>query len=166
MDKLGELVKKVLKEKIIKNVKETSSTGAGPSAATFTPGTGEQYAGKNTFNPNKKAKGTAVKYYYKLGYKDAPIGKSKSLTEEHVNVDEFITSLKITDPQLIKHISERITGFDQLETKLNELVPLITKAKKETLEHYKLHPDYEAIYGTDIANDYLDDLIKLFKTPE
>ena len=50
----------------IKGMNEISTTGG---SATFTPGTGMQYATPNAFNPNKKAKGAAVNYYYKLGYK-------------------------------------------------------------------------------------------------
>lgn len=56
----------------IKGVSEISATGTG---ASFTPGKGAQYATPNAFNPNKKAKGAAVNYYYKLGYK--PVDKKK-----------------------------------------------------------------------------------------
>ena len=69
MDKLKELIKKILKEKSGKDVNEESSTGSGPSAATFTPGTGEQYTSKLAFNPNKKAQGTSRNYYLKMGWK-------------------------------------------------------------------------------------------------
>ena len=38
------------------------------------------------------------------------------------------------------------------------------KAKHDTLDYYRQNPEsYEVIYGTDLANDYLDDLITLFK---
>lgn len=50
----------------IKGVSEMMTTGTG---ASFTPGKGAQYATPNAFNPNKKSKGTATNYYYKLGYK-------------------------------------------------------------------------------------------------
>ena len=50
----------------IKGMNEISMTGTG---ATFTPGKGAQYATPYAFNRNKKAKGTASNYYYKLGFK-------------------------------------------------------------------------------------------------
>ncbi len=30
------------------------------------------------------------------------------------------------------------------------------------MDYYKISPDFKVQYGTDIALDYLDDLIKLF----
>ena len=49
------------------------------------------------------------------------------------------------------------------QDKLNILVPLLKKAKKETMEYYKVDPSFQVKYGTDLAIDYLDDLITLFK---
>ena len=57
----------------IKSMNETSTTGG---TASFTPGTGAQYATPLAFNKNKKAKGTASNYYYKLGFK--PVDKKKT----------------------------------------------------------------------------------------
>lgn len=56
----------------IKSMNETSTTGG---TASFTSGTGAQYATPFAFNKNKKAKGTASNYYYKLGFK--PVDKKK-----------------------------------------------------------------------------------------
>jgi len=56
----------------IKGMTEMMTTGG---TASFTPGTGAQYATPFAFNKNKKAKGTASNYYYKLGYK--PVDKEK-----------------------------------------------------------------------------------------
>ena len=56
----------------IKGVSEMMTTGTG---ASFTPGKGAQYATPKAFNPNKKAKGTATNYYYKLGYKPVDVKK-------------------------------------------------------------------------------------------
>ena len=53
-DRIREIVRKILKE--------MSATGTG---ASFTPGSGENYATQFAFNPNKKAKGTANNYYVK-----------------------------------------------------------------------------------------------------
>jgi hypothetical protein len=72
MDNLKAKIKKICQE-YLKKLKEESTTGGGTaSSAGMTTGTGEQYATPFAFNPNKKAKGTAHNYYYKLGYKLAP----------------------------------------------------------------------------------------------
>ena len=63
-----------------------------------------------------------------------------------------------------KFIASRILAFDELERKLNQLVPLLQQAKHKTLDYYKQNPaSFEVVYGTDLANDYLNDLIELFK---
>jgi len=58
----------------VKGMQETMVTG-GTASFTSNVGTGEQYLTKNAFNSNKKAKGTASNYYYKLGYK--PVDRKK-----------------------------------------------------------------------------------------
>ena len=55
-----------LKEIIRKQLEEESATGTG---ASFTAGTGENYATPAAFNPNTNAKGAKNIYYYKLGFK-------------------------------------------------------------------------------------------------
>lgn len=64
MDRLKKIIKQVLKE--------MSVTGG---SATFTPGTGANYATPFAFNPNKKANGAQNIYYYKLGFK--PVNKKQ-----------------------------------------------------------------------------------------
>lgn len=158
----------------IKNLlDEISATGTG---ASFTPGKGENYATPFAFNPNKKAKGAAVNYYYKLGFKPAPKpkstktvdiipfnGKTKPLQESETNVEEYINNLGVESSALKKHITSRILGFNKVEEKLNELIPLLSKAKHETMDFYKQNPNFSVLYGTDLAVDYLDDLIEMFK---
>ena len=61
-----------IKDLVNKRLKEMSATGTG---ASFTPGTGANYATSTVFNPNKKADGTAHNYYYKLGFK--PVNREK-----------------------------------------------------------------------------------------
>jgi len=56
----------------VKNMEEQMTTGG---TASFTAGTGANYATPTAFNPNKKADGTAHNYYYKLGFK--PVNKKK-----------------------------------------------------------------------------------------
>ena len=70
---------------------------------------------------------------------------------------------KIDNQQLKNFISKRINDFDDIEIKLNKIINLASEAKKETMEYYKTSPDFQVKYGTDLAVDYLDDLITLFK---
>lgn len=68
-----------------------------------------------------------------------------------------------TDPKLKKFIKNRIDSFNEIENKLNELVPLLRKAKQETIDFYKNKPSFNILYSNDLAVDYLDDMIKMFK---
>jgi len=158
----------------IKMVAEESTIS---SNSGFNSGTeGENYATPFAFNPNKKANGAATNYYYKLGWKPAPKpkssktidivnsnGKTKPLQEAETNVEEYINDLGVESSALKKHITSRILGFNKVEEKLNELIPLLAKAKQETMDHYKQDPNFSVLYGTDLAVDYLDDLIEMFK---
>jgi hypothetical protein len=166
----------MLKELVQKRLKEMSATGAGAGAGTFTPGEGANYATPNAFNPNKKAKGAQNIYYYKLGWKPVDAEKlhkqAKGLEhkdlwtkklEENESTDSYINSLNIQDPSLKQFIDTRMTDFDKIEDKLNTLLPLLKSAKTDTMEYYKTNPDFKIKYGTDLAVDYLDDLITLFK---
>ena len=65
----------------IKGIDEISTTGTG---AHFNAGTGAQYATPFAFNKDKNTKGTAAKYYYKLGYK--PVD-TKKLRKQAKGVD-------------------------------------------------------------------------------
>ncbi len=174
--KLQTLDENLLKELIRKSLGEESATGAGAGAATFIPGEGANYATPNAFNPNKKAKGAKNIYYYKLGWKPVDAEKlhkqskvidhknlwTKKLEEEQSS-QSYVDSLNLQDPSLKQFIDSRVTDFDKIEDKLNTLLPLLKKAKTETLEFYKINPDFNIRYGTDLAVDYLDDLITLFK---
>jgi len=156
-DKIIDLVKKRLKEE--------SATGTG---ASFTPGTGENYA--------TPVAGKAKNYYYKLGFK--PVNKKtlnkaakgievKQLWEEETtpefDVESFIASLPTDDEKLKEYIAGRLGDFNLLSGKLKELITLIRDAKKETIASYKQNPQYRAVYGTDLAVSLVDNLIKLFK---
>jgi len=96
---------------------------------------------------NKKAKGIEVKRVM-----------------EATDVEDFLNGVNITDPDKRKFILSRLEGFDTLEEKLNALIPLLQAAKHETMDYYRANPNsYAVVYGTDLANDYLNDLIDLFK---
>jgi hypothetical protein len=126
---------------------EISSVGGGAGNASFTSGTeGENYATKYAFG----------KYKYKLSPK-------KQLKEAEFNVDQYISDLNVPNPELVNWIRERLKAFDTLEQQLNTLVPLIQQAKQDTIKTYSQNPNFSVIYGTDMAQDYLNDLIDLFK---
>jgi hypothetical protein len=127
-----------------------------------------------------KAGPTGVKnsYYNKLGFKNVNpkelaknakwvdtkyLWKEDQTLSEDTNVEEYISTLGVDSPELKKFISSRILGFDKVEDKLNELLPLLQKAKQKTMDEYKQNPSFNVLYGTDLAADYLDDLIEMFK---
>lgn len=83
---------------------------------------------------------------------------------EATNVEAYLQGLNITDPDKKKFIASRLLGFDELERKLNELIPLLQQAKHKTMDYYRANPEsFNVLYGTDLANDYVNDLIELFK---
>jgi hypothetical protein len=163
------------------DLEEESGTGGGASAGAFSPGEGPQTATKAgtdaAYKKNTNSKGTTNNYYYKLGYK--PVNQKKlnqqakgievkqmwkeNVNEAQLDVDAYIDSLNIDTPELKIFIKSRLEGFDTLEQKLNELLPLLQNAKEKTLNYYKDKPSFNVLYGTDLANDYLNDLINLFK---
>jgi hypothetical protein len=88
----------------------------------------------------------------------------KPLWEVDTDVEDYLVGLNITDPDKKKFIASRLLGFDELERKLNELIPFLQQAKHETMDYYRENPDsFAVLYGTDLANDYVNDLIELFK---
>ncbi len=96
---------------------------------------------------NKKAKGIEVKALW-----------------EAEDVDQFIEDMRINDPSRKEFISSRLRAFDEIEEKLNQLVPLLQQAKNKTFDFYRSKPEsYSIVYGTDLAKEYLNDLIELFK---
>jgi hypothetical protein len=96
---------------------------------------------------NKKAKGIEVKRVM-----------------EATDIEDFLNGINIIDPDKKKFIIDRLKGFDTLEKKLNALIPLLQAAKHDTMDYYRENPNsFSVVYGTDLANDYLNDLIDLFK---
>jgi len=163
--------KEKIKELIQKRLKEISATGTG---ASFTAGSGENYATPYAFNPNKKAKGAKNIYYYKLGFK--PVDQktlnkqAKGIEVKHLweetepkfDIEGFISSLNTEDEELKNYIAGRLGDFDLLADKIKELISLIQEAKKETINSYRENPEFKAIYGTDLAIKTIDNAIKLF----
>ena len=122
--------------------------------------------------PSAGKSGVKNSYYTKLGYKNVnpkELAKNAKWVDtkylwEDANVEQYVDSLGIESPELKKFIASRILGFDKIEDKLNELLPLLKQAKQKTMEYYKANPSsFSVIYGTDLATDYLDDIIEMFK---
>ena len=133
----------------------------GPGA-TFGPGPS---AGKEGVDDNVYVKKFKYKIVGKAGAEKAAKGlPAESLNEANTDVESYLQDLNISDPDKRKFIAGRILGFDELETKLNELLPLLQQAKHETMDYYRQNPEsFTVVYGTDLANDYVNDLIELFK---
>lgn len=128
-----------------------------------------------TLGPGPKAGPEGVKdnvyvkdFKYKLVNQKALNKAAKGIEVKRVmeatDVEDFLNGINITDPDKRKFITDRLEGFDTLEEKLNALIPLLQSAKHETMDYYRANPDsFSVVYGTDLANDYLNDLIDLFK---
>ena len=132
----------------------------GPGA-TLGPGPS---AGPEGVKNNVYVKNFKYKLVDKAGAEKAAKGlAAESLNEANTNVEEYLQGINITDPDKKKFIASRILGFDELERKLNELLPLMQQAKHKTMDYYRANPDsFTVLYGTDLANDYVNDLIELF----
>jgi hypothetical protein len=175
-------------EAVKNQLEEISTTGGGAGQAGFTSGTeGENYATPYafkkkkikegpgaTFGPGPAAGPEGVKdnvyvknFKYTLVNKKALNKAAKGIEVKQLwEVDFNINDLNITNPQLKTWIQERIEAFNTLERQLNILVPLLQQAKKETIKQYSQNPSFNVIYGTDLAEEYLTDIIELFKQPE
>ena len=123
-----------------------------------------------TFGLGPKAKNKYVTdFKYKLvgkaGAQRAAQGlPAKQVNEADTNVEQYLQDLNVVNPDNKKFIASRLMGFDEVETKLNQLLPLLQQAKHETMDYYRQNPEsFSIVYGTDLANDYLNDLIELFK---
>ena len=117
-------------------------------------GEGIGYLTPKAFDKNKKSKGAPSIYYYKLGYKPVPKIKPKSYDIKKL--------FEYSDFQ-----QKRISVFDEIEEKVNSISPLLSSAKNETAEYYNENPgSYAIVYSTDMANELLDDIIKLLKQSE
>ena len=130
-------------------IDEQSSTAQGGMA--LSGGVGAQYATPRAFSKNKKGKGAASIYYYKLGYKPVPKIKPKSYDIKKL--------FEYNDFQ-----QNRISVFDDIEKKIDMILPMLSNAKNKTAEYYNENPGSYAInYPTDAILVELDDIIKQLK---
>jgi hypothetical protein len=143
-----------LKEKIRAKIKEMSATGQG--GASFSAGEGEGYATPAAFASKTNSKGTKNIYYYKLGFKPVPdkikgsgLPVTKLWNEETLNeVNEFQ--------------QKRLDGLDEIEKLLNEITPLVSNAKNETIELYSGNAgSYDITQPIEMVLSYLREVKQL-----
>jgi len=129
-------------------------------------GQGENYATPKAFGGEPPKKNYSA--YSEAGWKKVNEFKyklaKKPIKEEDTNVEQYLHDISVSNPDNKKFIASRLMGFDELERKLNQLLPLLQQAKHKTMDYYRANPEsFAVVYGTDLANDYLNDLIELFK---
>jgi hypothetical protein len=151
----AEEFKNIIKLKISQlkeeEVEEQSSTATGGMA--LSGGEGAQYATPKAFGKKKKNV-----YTSQYGYKLVP----KKIKGSGIIVKQLFET---SDRN--KFQSKRIAAFKEIEQRLNKIYPLLSNAKNETAEYYNENPgSYAIVYSTDMANELLDDIIKLLKQSE
>ena len=104
-----------------------NATGNGGTS--FSAGQGENYATPKAFNKNTNAKGAKNIYYYKLGFKNVPNIKPKSFDKKQLWEDEVLNEMN-------EFQKRRLAGLDEIEKLMNEITPLVSNAKNETIELY------------------------------
>jgi hypothetical protein len=142
MDKIKEIIRAKLKEML--------ATGQG--GATAVPGEGIGMATKPAFS-KKTIKPTA---YYQVGYEPVP----KKIKGSGLEVKKLFETEPLTE--LNDFQKERIDAFNDIETRLNALYPLVSNAKNETVEYYDANPgSYKLYKPTEMVLMYLKKIEKL-----
>tara|TARA_R100001460_G_scaffold97725_1_gene140372 strand:+ start:110 stop:970 length:861 start_codon:yes stop_codon:yes gene_type:complete len=104
------------------------------------------YLTPRAFNKNKKSKGAPSIYYYKLGYKPVPKIKPKGFEVKQL--------FEYNDFQ-----QKRINVFNEIEDKINNILPMLSNAKNETAEFYNENPgSYAIVVPTDYILEILDEV--------
>jgi hypothetical protein len=71
------------------------------------------------------------------------------------------------DNALKQFQEERIMVFDSIETRLEDIKKLLRQGKIETIAYYRENPtSYTVVKGTDLINDYINDIEILLKGEE
>jgi hypothetical protein len=142
---------------------EVSMTNSG--GATFTPGTGAQYATPRAFTKKGKKQNDATKYILKkFGYKLAPSipnRPSKAIDYKKVMGEGNMYKYKLTEAENDVEVfqQQRIQDFSELERRLDTLRKKLRQAKLSTQRYYNENPkSYAVVYGTDMINDYFNDI--------
>ena len=120
-------------------------------------GEGIEYLTPRAFNKNKKSKGAADIYYYKLGFKPVPKTKPKGFEVKQL--------FEKTDRNEFQ--SKRIAAFKEIEERLNKIYPLLSNAEDETAKYYNENPgSYAIVYSTDYIFELLDEVEAKLKQSE
>ena len=142
-----------IKEIVRKKLKEMSATNQG--GASFTPGEGANYATPSVFNKNKNAKGAKNIYYYKLGFKNVPKIKPKSYDIKKLWEEEQLNEMN-------EFQKKRLVGLDKIEELMNDISPLISNAKNDTIELYGGNVgSYDITQPIEIVKSYLQEIKEL-----
>jgi len=156
---------------------EMSTTGGGAGAASFTAGTGMQYATPYAFKKPKKKKKKSLQegigaslgpgpkasedgvkdntYVKQFGYKLVP----KKIKGSGLEVKQLFEDSDVKSFQ-----QERISSFDVIEQQLNDIYKMLSNAKNETSDYYTQNPSsFNVIKPTDLVLDYIKDIKDLLK---
>ena len=160
-------------------VDEMSTTGGGAGAASFTGGTGMQYATPYAFKkkkkkidegigadlgPGPKASEDGVKdnaYVKQFKYKLVPKDKNGNYVQKGsgLEVKQLFEAESASEFQ-----KKRIAAFDQVEQGLNDIYKMLSNAKNETVEYYNDNESsYTVVKPTDLVLDYVKDIKDLLK---
>ena len=171
----------------VKNtLEEMSTTGGGAGSASFTGGTGMQYA--TQLSKEYKDLDPIIKAYKEIGYKTvkenvgANLGPGPKASEDGVKDNAYVkdygyklvpSKIKgsgLEVKQLFENSSvddfqkERIAAFDLIEQEMNDIYKMLSNAKNETADYYSENPaSYTVIKPTDLVLDYIKDIKDLLK---
>jgi hypothetical protein len=159
-----------LKEIIRKKLAEMSATGMG--GASFSPGEGMNYATPKSFKKTKIKEGPG-----------ATLGPGPKAGEEGVKDNYYIKAFKyklvpknpkpksfdikkLWEDDTLNEVNEfqqkRLDALDEIETLMNEIGPLISNAKNETIELYSGNAgSYDITKPIEMVKSYLQDIKQL-----
>ena len=162
MDKLKEIIRKKLAE--------MSATGMG--GASFSPGEGMNYATPKAFKKTKIKEGPG-----------ATLGMGPSAGPEGVTNNAYVKQYKyklvpdkikgsglevkqLWEEDILTETNEfqkkRLDGIDEIEKLLNEISPLVSNAKNETIELYSGNAgSYDITQPIEIVLSYLKEVKQL-----
>jgi len=164
---------------IKRQLEEMSTTGGGAGAASFTGGTGMQYATPYAFKrkkkklkegigaslgPGPKASEDGVKdnaYVKQFKYKLVPKDKNGNYVQKGsgLEVKQLFEAESASEFQ-----KKRIAAFDQVEQGLNDIYKMLSNAKNETVKYYNDNESsYAVVKPTDLVLDYIKDIKDLLK---
>ena len=135
-------------------IDEISTTGG---SATFTPGTGMNYATPYAFSGKKKYKyKDGGIYTKKFGYKLVP----DKIKGSGLEVKQLFEAAQTPE----EFQKERIAAFDTVESEINDIYKMLSNAKNETSDYYSENPgSYDVLKPTDLILDYLKDIKTLLQ---